>query len=47
MALLFLLISGAQEEGRDAPNANTATEETHPPRNRRSTDKKDLSHASD
>jgi aspartate carbamoyltransferase catalytic subunit len=45
MALLFLLISGAQEEGRDA--ANTNAEETHAPRNRRSTDKKDLSHASD
>ena len=47
MALLFLLISGAQEEGRDAANTNAAAEETHAPRNRRSTDKKDLSHASD
>jgi aspartate carbamoyltransferase catalytic subunit len=47
MALLFLLISGAQEEGRDAANANAVAEEAHPPRNRRSTDKKDLSHASD
>jgi aspartate carbamoyltransferase catalytic subunit len=45
MALLFLLISGAPEEDRDP--ASATTQETQPPRNRRSTDKKDLSHASD
>jgi aspartate carbamoyltransferase catalytic subunit len=45
MALLFLLISGAPEDVRDP--AGTGPEETQAPRNRRSTDKKDLSHASD
>jgi aspartate carbamoyltransferase catalytic subunit len=45
MALLFLLISGAPEELRDA--TTTSGEEAQAPRNRRSTDKKDLSHASD
>ncbi len=45
MALLFLLISGAQEEDRDP--ASATAQETQAPRNRRSTDKKDLSHASD
>jgi aspartate carbamoyltransferase catalytic subunit len=45
MALLFLLISGATE---DSPHpASPSVEESQPPRNRRSTDKKDLSHASD
>ena len=45
MALLFLLISGPTEE--TALPAGTAAEETPAPQNRRSTDKKDLSHASD
>jgi aspartate carbamoyltransferase catalytic subunit len=45
MALLFLLISGVPDDVRDAPT--TAGEEAQTPRNRRSTDKKDLSHASD
>ena len=45
MALLFLLISGAPEEDRDP--ASVTEQETQAPRNRRSTDKKDLSHASD
>jgi aspartate carbamoyltransferase catalytic subunit len=45
MALLFLLISGAPEDVRDP--ASSAPEEAPAPRNRRSTDKKDLSHASD
>jgi aspartate carbamoyltransferase catalytic subunit len=45
MALLFLLISGATED--TAHPAGAVAEETQPPRNRRSTDKKDLSHASD
>jgi aspartate carbamoyltransferase catalytic subunit len=46
MALLYLLISGAPE---DVPSETPATpkEEAPPQRNRRSTDKKDLSHASD
>jgi len=45
MALLFLLITGATEDSGQlaAPGA----EEALAPRNRRSTDKKDLSHASD
>jgi aspartate carbamoyltransferase catalytic subunit len=49
MALLFLLTSGATEDVRDAasPGASTSTEESQPPRNRRSTDKKDPPHASD
>jgi aspartate carbamoyltransferase catalytic subunit len=45
MALLFLLISGAAEEG--VHPASTAAEETQAPRNRRSTDKKDSPHAAD
>ena len=45
MALLFLLISGPPEEDRDP--AGVTEQETQAPRNRRSTDKKDLSHASD
>jgi aspartate carbamoyltransferase catalytic subunit len=45
MALLFLLISGAAEDGGNP--ASTSAEESQAPRNRRSTDKKDLSHASD
>jgi aspartate carbamoyltransferase catalytic subunit len=45
MALLFLLISGAAEDGEQA--ASAGAEETPTPRNRRSTDKKDPSHASD
>jgi len=49
MALLFLLISGAAEDGRDPASvgASTSTEELQAPRNRRSTDKKDPQHASD
>jgi aspartate carbamoyltransferase catalytic subunit len=49
MALLFLLISGAAEDGRDpaSAGASTGTEELQAPRNRRSTDKKDPPHASD
>ena len=49
MALLFLLISGAAEDGRDpaSASASTSTEESQPPRNRRSTDKKEPPHASD
>ncbi|HMD09924.1 MAG TPA: aspartate carbamoyltransferase catalytic subunit [Candidatus Acidoferrum sp.] len=45
MALLFLLISGGAEES--GPPAGPSAEELQAPRNRRSTDKKDLSHASD
>jgi aspartate carbamoyltransferase catalytic subunit len=45
MALLFLLISGPTEDGSDP--ATIPKEEAPPQRNRRSTDKKDLSHASD
>jgi aspartate carbamoyltransferase catalytic subunit len=45
MALLYLLISGGPEDGPDP--VSTAKEEAPPQRNRRSTDKKDLSHASD
>ncbi len=45
MALLFLLISGPMEEA--ALPAGATAEETPAPQNRRSTDKKDLSHASD
>jgi aspartate carbamoyltransferase catalytic subunit len=45
MALLFLLISGPTEDGSDP--ATVPKEEAPPQRNRRSTDKKDLSHASD
>jgi aspartate carbamoyltransferase catalytic subunit len=45
MALLYLLISGAPEDGGHSESAGA--EESQPPRNRRSTDKKDLSHASD
>jgi aspartate carbamoyltransferase catalytic subunit len=45
MALLFLLISGAAEDG--AHPASGSKEDAQPPRNRRSTDKKDPSHASD
>ncbi len=45
MALLFLLISGATEDSGHP--ASPSVEESQPPRNRRSTDKKDLSHASD
>ena len=45
MALLFLLISGGAEE--NGPPAGPSAEESQAPRNRRSTDKKDLSHASD
>jgi aspartate carbamoyltransferase catalytic subunit len=45
MALLFLLISGATEDSGHP--ASPSVEESLPPRNRRSTDKKDLSHASD
>jgi aspartate carbamoyltransferase catalytic subunit len=45
MALLFLLISGAAEDGGHP--AGASAEESQAPRNRRSTDKKDLSHASD
>jgi len=45
MALLFLLISGAAEDS--GPPAGPGAEESQAPRNRRSTDKKDLSHASD
>jgi aspartate carbamoyltransferase catalytic subunit len=45
MALLFLLISGPPEEGSDPPAVSK--EEAPPQQNRRSTDKKDLSHASD
>ncbi len=45
MALLFLLISGAPDE--DLHPASATAQETQAPRNRRSTDKKDLSHASD
>jgi aspartate carbamoyltransferase catalytic subunit len=49
MALLYLLISGAAEDGRDtvSAGASTGTEELQAPRNRRSTDKKDPPHASD
>jgi aspartate carbamoyltransferase catalytic subunit len=51
MALLFLLISGPPDDTHEATNANASAgspaEETQAPRNRRSTDKKDLSHASD
>ncbi len=49
MALLYLLISGAAEDGRDpaSPGASAGAEESQAPRNRRSTDKKDPSHASD
>ncbi len=46
MALLYLLISGAPEDGSSEPPA-VPKEETQPQQNRRSTDKKDLSHASD
>ncbi|MGB9464136.1 MAG: aspartate carbamoyltransferase catalytic subunit [Candidatus Acidiferrum sp.] len=45
MALLFLLISGAAEDGSHP--ASSTKEEAQSPRNRRSTDKKDPSHASD
>jgi aspartate carbamoyltransferase catalytic subunit len=45
MALLFLLISGATEDS--GPPVGPSAEESQAPRNRRSTDKKDLSHASD
>jgi aspartate carbamoyltransferase catalytic subunit len=45
MALLFLLISGAAEDGEQT--AGPGAEETPALRNRRSTDKKDPSHASD
>jgi aspartate carbamoyltransferase catalytic subunit len=45
MALLFLLISGAAEDS--GPPTGASAEESQAPRNRRSTDKKDLSHASD
>ncbi len=45
MALLYLLISGAPEESM--PPESTGAEESLSPRNRRSTDKKDLPHASD
>jgi len=45
MALLFLLISGATEDSGHP--ASPSVEESQPPRNRRATDKKDLSHASD
>ena len=45
MALLFLLISSAPEDGSDPQTV--VKEEPPPQRNRRSTDKKDLSHASD
>jgi aspartate carbamoyltransferase catalytic subunit len=46
MALLYLLISGAPEDVSPEPSAGPK-EEVQPQRNRRSTDKKDLSHASD
>jgi aspartate carbamoyltransferase catalytic subunit len=46
MALLYLLISGAPEDGSSEPPA-VPKEEVQPQQNRRSTDKKDLSHASD
>jgi aspartate carbamoyltransferase catalytic subunit len=45
MALLYLLISGAPEDTGHTESAGS--EEAQPPRNRRSTDKKDFSHASD
>jgi aspartate carbamoyltransferase catalytic subunit len=45
MALLYLLISGAAEDGRDP--AGASAEESQAPRNRRSTDKKEPPHASD
>ncbi len=45
MALLYLLISGAPEDSGHPESAGS--EESQPPRNRRSTDKKDFSHASD
>jgi len=47
MALLFLLISGAAEDGATAAGASSGAEETQAPRNRRSTDKKDPTHAAD
>ncbi|MGB2640405.1 MAG: hypothetical protein WAN32_15760, partial [Candidatus Acidiferrum sp.] len=45
MALLYLLISGAPEDAGHPESVGS--EEAQPPRNRRSTDKKDFSHASD
>ena len=45
MALLFLLISGAAGDGGHP--AGTSAEDSQAPRNRRSTDKKEVPHASD
>jgi aspartate carbamoyltransferase catalytic subunit len=47
MALLYLLIAGAAEDGEPTVGAGAGAEETPAPRNRRSTDKKDPSHAAD
>jgi aspartate carbamoyltransferase catalytic subunit len=49
MALLFLLISGATEDGGHPAGASvsTSSEDSQAPRNRRSTDKKEPPHASD